>query len=157
MHEYLQFIDLHSVLLIDPKDEDAIQAKIFALLETEQYTEALAMLEHLGGLNNLAYEKAYALYRLQHEGDAAAILSHRKENEGPNGEHARGVSHLEAQIVSVSLTMSHRSITDSLTDCTVMFRNIGKVATKRHSTFILSSLTHPHWYDLRIYSFQWWI
>jgi signal recognition particle subunit SRP72 len=95
---------LGTVLRIDPKDEDALQAKLFLLLQTEHYSAALTILEGLGGSDAHSYEKAYTLYRLQRESDAAELLPQLKVSDGSTGL-SRGIAHLEAQIVSVTLTM----------------------------------------------------
>ena len=63
------------------------------------------MLEGLDGSDAHAYERAYALYRLQRENEAAELLPHLKTSKGSAGVNSRGVSHLEAQIVSVTLAM----------------------------------------------------
>ncbi|KAI0753567.1 hypothetical protein C8Q80DRAFT_1152911 [Daedaleopsis nitida] len=91
------------IFRLDPNDRDALQTKLFLLLQTDQYAAALAMTEALfnssgddsssdGGYE---FEKAYALYRLHREGDAGKVLGVLKEGEE---EVDRGVLHLEAQL-----------------------------------------------------------
>ena len=43
-----------------------------------------------------AYERAYSLYRMQHESAAKEVLEELKEA----GDNNRGIVHLEAQLVS---------------------------------------------------------
>jgi signal recognition particle subunit SRP72 len=81
------------VLRIEPEDKDATQTKLFLLLQTEQYDNALALVD---GQSSRGYENAYALYRLQREDDARAVLE-KTETEADVDQ--RGVSHLEAQMV----------------------------------------------------------
>lgn len=94
------------VLRIDPKDADALQAKLFLLLQSEQYSTALTLLEGLDSSTPHLYEKAYTLYRLQRESEAGEVLPHLKLEEAVSDVHGRGVAHLEAQIVSVALAMN---------------------------------------------------
>jgi hypothetical protein len=81
------------VLRLDSGDGDAAQTRRFLLLHTERYAAALPLCEDAAH----AYERAYALYRLQREQDARTALA----EVGPDGE--RGVRHLEAQMVRVRL------------------------------------------------------
>jgi signal recognition particle subunit SRP72 len=85
--------DIMPVLRIEPEDKDATQTKLFLLLQTEQYDNALALVD---GHASRGYEKAYALYRLQREDDARAVLEKTKTESDVD---QRGVSHLEAQMV----------------------------------------------------------
>ena len=85
--------DCVKVLRLAPADEDALQTKLFLLLQTEQYAAALALVDADDGR---AYEKAYSLYRLQHESDAGDILREVKAKDPED----RGAVHLEAQMVS---------------------------------------------------------
>ncbi|KAI0042647.1 hypothetical protein FA95DRAFT_543355 [Auriscalpium vulgare] len=82
------------ILRLDPKDRDALQTKLFLLLQTEQYTAALTLLE--ASESHSAFERAYSLYRLQREKEAADLLDQLKHENGPDT--ARGVLHLEAQL-----------------------------------------------------------
>ncbi|KAL1759015.1 hypothetical protein FB107DRAFT_258043, partial [Schizophyllum commune] len=57
------------ILKLDPNDADALQAKIYAMMEADQHAGALDILgpQH-------QYERAYSLYKLQREGEARKIL-----------------------------------------------------------------------------------
>ncbi|KAI8978171.1 hypothetical protein BD414DRAFT_494772 [Trametes punicea] len=84
------------ILRLDPHDPDALQTKLFLLLQTEQYAAALAMIEGQGGEGDEhAFEKAYSLYRLHREDEAASVLDRLKAREQTDD---RGVLHLEAQL-----------------------------------------------------------
>lgn len=88
------------VLRINSKDSDALQAKLFLLLQTEQYDAALALISENGSEGTgREFEKAYALYRLHRESDAGDVLSNVKGGHGPSDFHSRGIIHLEAQLV----------------------------------------------------------
>ena len=84
-----------AVLHLCPADKDALQAKLFLLLQTEQYGPALALIANSTSGDGLdcTFEKAYALYRLHREEEAATALNEIK------GSDHRGVLHLEAQLV----------------------------------------------------------
>lgn len=84
---------------MDPKDEDALQAKLFLLLQAEQYNPAIELLQVLGTEASHDFEKAYALYRLRHESEAKELLSHIKGSRPVGGVNDRGILHLEAQLV----------------------------------------------------------
>lgn len=87
------------VLRINSKDSDALQAKLFLLLQTEQYDAALALISENGSEGTgREFEKAYALYRLRRESDAGDVLSNVKGGHGPSDFHSRGIIHLEAQL-----------------------------------------------------------
>ncbi|KAI0302306.1 hypothetical protein B0F90DRAFT_1627541 [Multifurca ochricompacta] len=80
------------VLRLVPDDNDAKQTKLFLLLHTERYSDALAL---LGASNESStFERVYALYRLQHLDEAARLLDEIKEGQ----ERSRGALHLEAQL-----------------------------------------------------------
>jgi len=79
-------------LRLKPKDQDARQTKIFLLLQTEQYLEALSL---IGDSKQNTFERAYTLYRLQREDDAREILEEMRKQ----GEDDRRIFHLEAQLV----------------------------------------------------------
>ncbi|KIJ51371.1 hypothetical protein M422DRAFT_157986 [Sphaerobolus stellatus SS14] len=88
------------ILRLDPKDEDALETKLALLLQTDQYGAALSLAETLlsdkehQAFTNL-FGKAYALYRLNREPEAAELVQTIK----PEGIHEeRGVLHMEAQI-----------------------------------------------------------
>ncbi|KAI0343443.1 hypothetical protein BDW22DRAFT_1392957 [Trametopsis cervina] len=80
------------ILRLEPQDQDALQTKLFLLLQTEQYEAALAILD---GDDAHAFEKAYSLYRTNHEWEAREALETTKRQKG---EDDRGVIHLEAQL-----------------------------------------------------------
>ena len=81
---------------MDPKDADARQTKLFLLLQTEQYSAALSLIDTDDDDAHHAYEKAYALYRLSHESEARDVLESIKGDQ--NAEDSRGLVHLEAQL-----------------------------------------------------------
>ncbi|KAK0443896.1 uncharacterized protein EV420DRAFT_1277752 [Desarmillaria tabescens] len=74
------------ILTLAPDDPDALQTKLFLLLQTERYDAAL----DLPGCDG--FEKAYALYRMQKGDEAREVL---KE---VTGDAERGAMHLEAQL-----------------------------------------------------------
>ncbi|KAF8181838.1 hypothetical protein BJ912DRAFT_1023532 [Pholiota molesta] len=76
-------------------DWDLRRTKLFLLLQIEQYNEALALIDSDEGPDQYAYERAYALYRLQRASEAREILESIKKNKG---EEDRGIIHLEAQL-----------------------------------------------------------
>jgi signal recognition particle subunit SRP72 len=96
--------NIYPVLRLQPTDADALQTKLSLLLHNEQYLAALALSETLlEGEEHASFQvlfgKAYALYRLTREQEAADVVKIIK----PEGGHEeRGVLHMEAQIVSVS-------------------------------------------------------
>jgi len=80
------------VLRLVPDDEDAKQTKLFLLLQTERYSDALAL---LGTSNESSvFERAYSSYRLQRLDEAAQLLDTIKQKP----EQSRGTLHLEAQL-----------------------------------------------------------
>ncbi|THH28539.1 hypothetical protein EUX98_g5647 [Antrodiella citrinella] len=80
------------ILVLDPDDQDALQTKLYLLLQTEQYAAALALVDDAG---EHAFEGMYALYRLHRETEVESTLAELKE---ANNEDDRGVIHLEAQL-----------------------------------------------------------
>ena len=86
-----------SVLRLEPNDVDARRTKLFLLLQTEQYNEALNLIDSNEDPSQHSYERGYSLYRLQRESDARKLLDIIKQEKG---EDDRGVVHLEAQLVS---------------------------------------------------------
>ncbi|KAI0915357.1 hypothetical protein AcV5_003851 [Taiwanofungus camphoratus] len=96
------------LLRIDPHDADALQTKLFLLLQTEQYVPALALIDGLRSPSTLPspstpsaksefeFEKAYSYYRLHREDEAAGVMATIKARE--TSEESRGVLHLEAQL-----------------------------------------------------------
>lgn len=86
---------LYVVLRILPNDVDTIRTKVFLLLQTDQYQEALTLVESSqGSLGD--FSKAYILYRLHREEEAAVILSDYFQKDGDGD---RGTLHLDAQVV----------------------------------------------------------
>lgn len=88
---------IYVVLLLDPADQDALQTKLYLLLQTEQYAAALALIDDNG---NHSFERMYSLYRLHREDEVESTLSELKET---GSEEDRGVIQLEAQLVSESV------------------------------------------------------
>lgn len=82
-----------TVLKIEPQDQDALQTKVFLLLQTEQYGPALSLTE---GNEQYLFEKTYSLYRTNQEASARKALETMKETKGQDN---RGIIHLEAQLV----------------------------------------------------------
>ncbi|KAK7691524.1 hypothetical protein QCA50_004923 [Cerrena zonata] len=80
------------ILHLVPGDTDALQTKLFLLLQTERYKDALALID---GDANYVFEKAYSLYRLHKEDEVTEVLGSLKK---VKGEDDRGVTHLEAQL-----------------------------------------------------------
>jgi len=81
------------VLRLVPDDNDAKQTNLFLLLQTERYSDALAL---LGASNQSSvFERAYSSYRLQHLDEAVPLLDGIKQRREQN----RGALHLEAQLV----------------------------------------------------------
>lgn len=90
------------ILRVDPRDQDALQTKLFLLLQTEQYAAALALISSAneqsgqGKDDAFSFEKAYTLHRLHREDEATDALTSLKD--GGDVEDNRGVAHLEAQL-----------------------------------------------------------
>ena len=84
---------------MDPKDPDALQTKLFLMLQTEQYDAALELIDSTEDKDAYAFENAYALYRLQRELEAGKKLDEIKARSGAD----RGITHLEAQMVNSRL------------------------------------------------------
>ncbi|KAF8525996.1 hypothetical protein BU17DRAFT_74362 [Hysterangium stoloniferum] len=88
------------ILRLEPTDTDALGTKLALLLQNEQYAAALALSETLlDGEGHASFQglfgKAYALYRLTREQEAADVVKIIE----PEGDHeGRGVLHMEAQI-----------------------------------------------------------
>lgn len=80
--------------MLDPADQDALQTKLYLLLQTEQYAAALALIDDNG---EHTFERMYSSYRLHKEVEVESTLAELKET---GGEEDRGVIHLEAQLVS---------------------------------------------------------
>lgn len=97
------FAFLSQVLRLVPDDNDARQTKLFLLLQTERYSDALAL---LGAANQSSvFERAYSSYRLQHLDEAARLLGGIKESR----EQDRGALHLEAQLVRSTSALEAQS------------------------------------------------
>lgn len=82
------------MLTLDPDDQDAWQTKLWLLFKTNAYIQALDVTQSRP--NEFGFERAYALYRLQREVEAADVLDGL-------GESHRAPTLLQAQIVSCSL------------------------------------------------------
>ncbi|KAL5483061.1 hypothetical protein ACEPAI_8290 [Sanghuangporus weigelae] len=82
------------ILRIDAEDADALQTKFFLLLQTEQYNAALDLVASLADPAAREFDKAFVLYRLHKEKEAAELLPRLKALDL----FARGVTHLEAQL-----------------------------------------------------------
>jgi hypothetical protein len=91
---------LGSVLRLVPDDNDAKQTKLFLLLQTERYNDALSLLDEAS-----AFERTYSLYRLQQLDEAAQLLGKVKQRHEQN----RGALHLEAQLVRVLYSIMRSS------------------------------------------------
>ncbi|KAH9925894.1 uncharacterized protein BXZ73DRAFT_49791 [Epithele typhae] len=88
------------ILRLEPSDHDALQTKLFLLLQTDQYAAALAMTlpkEDTQDVHDRAFEHSYSLYRLHREAEATTVLQKVKEKGVDEGAD-RGVLHLEAQL-----------------------------------------------------------
>lgn len=91
------------VLRLEPTDKDALQTKLFLLLQTEQYDAALSLIQNIEGQPGAAFARAYSLYRLHREEEAEPILQSLANDED------RGALHLQAQLVSPRLIEGSRS------------------------------------------------
>ena len=91
---------LFLVLRVKPQDADASRTKLFLLLQTEQYEPALTLLDQVDAATAQSFEKAYAFYGLHREQDAMDEVVGIKQR-ASNGAIPRGVSLLEAQLVSI--------------------------------------------------------
>jgi len=80
------------LLRLAPNDKDARQTKLFLLLQTERYNDAIALLEPSD--ESSTFERTYSLYRLQHLDEAVQLLGKVKQRHEQN----RGALHLEAQL-----------------------------------------------------------
>lgn len=91
------------VLRLNPVDKDALQTKLFLLLQTERYDAALSLIADStsGDGPDYTFEEAYAMYRLHREEEAATALGKIKRSEKDH----RGVLHLEAQLVRANCTL----------------------------------------------------
>lgn len=118
-----------SVLRIEPNDKDALQTKLFLLLQTEQYDAALSII----GENSIehAFERTYSLYRLHHEPEAIDGLKIMKEG---NSADERGALHLEAQLVRCVNDFYQYCLSDS-------FRTTADAPTRQHLIYTPNCLT----------------
>jgi len=82
-------------LRLEPADKDALQTKLFLLLQTEQYAAALTLTD--SAEHAFDFGRAYSLYRLHREHEAGVVLEEIKSTVGSN----RGVNHLQAQLVRI--------------------------------------------------------
>lgn len=82
------------ILKLEPGDADALQTKLFLLLQTEQYDASLALIEANDDKVSHEFERAYSLYRKQREPEAQKVLNAIKAEKGDDD---RGALHLEAQ------------------------------------------------------------
>ncbi|KAI0090565.1 hypothetical protein BDY19DRAFT_717752 [Irpex rosettiformis] len=80
------------ILRLEPQDKDALQTKLFLLLQTEQYSAALTLID---SKDEYAFEKAYSLYRSNQASEAKEALELTKQQKGQD---ERGIIHLEAQL-----------------------------------------------------------
>lgn len=87
------------VLRLVPDDKDALDSKLFLLIQTDQYEAALELIKELPGPSDSShlFEQAYLLYRLQKEDEAAEMVKRAQE---ANSYEPRALSNLDAQIVS---------------------------------------------------------
>jgi len=89
------------ILRLEPNDPDAIQTKLFLLLQTEQYAPALSLIDTLdaSSASKFDFDKAYSLYRTHRETESTEVLDTIKERRQRDGDDEdRGVIHLEAQL-----------------------------------------------------------
>lgn len=88
------------VLRLVPDDKDALDSKLFLLIQTDQYEAALELIKELPGPSDSShlFEQAYLLYRLQKEDEAAEMV--KRAQEAGEYDEPRALSNLEAQIVS---------------------------------------------------------
>jgi len=84
----------NKILRLHPADTDALQTRLFLLLQTEQYDTALSLIADSTSGPDYTFEEAYAMYRLQREEEATTALGKIKGS----GKDHRGVLHLEAQL-----------------------------------------------------------
>jgi signal recognition particle subunit SRP72 len=119
---------LSQVLRLVPDDNDARQTKLFLLLQTERYSDALGL---LGAANQSSvFERAYSSYRLQHLDEAVSLLDGIKERQ----DQSRGALHLEAQLVRSTSALEAQSEF-------FLYRTTDKAITRLPSTCITSSST----------------
>ncbi|KAG8997810.1 hypothetical protein FRB90_012428 [Tulasnella sp. 427] len=87
----------NKILRLVPDDKDALDSKLFLLIQTDQYEAALELIKELPGPSDSShlFEQAYLLYRLQKEEEATEMVKRARET----GEYEpRALSNLEAQI-----------------------------------------------------------
>ncbi|KAG8980163.1 hypothetical protein FRB94_011313 [Tulasnella sp. JGI-2019a] len=84
----------NKILRLDPHDKEALAAKLFLLIQTDQGESALKVVEEDKASEPAhQFEKAYILYWLRKESEALGVL-----NEMDGGESSRALMHLGAQI-----------------------------------------------------------
>jgi len=86
------------ILRLFPDDAEALQTKLFLLIQTDQYALALEMLETSSSSSSSQrsssqFERAYVLYRLHREQEAEELLGNMSGSTSD-----RGVQHLDAQL-----------------------------------------------------------
>src|ERR1700722_10550327 len=118
-----------TVLRLDPEDKDALQTKLFLLLQTEEYEAALTLIGQDQSTPQGAFKKAYALYRLHRETEAQAILDGIKNS----GHEERGALHLQAQLVMSYVLSNPLSFHDA--DVEISARAIAWVRIRLLLTF----------------------
>lgn len=102
-----------AVLRIRAGDQDALQAKLYLLLQTEQYAEALTLVDSLSNGSEHDFEKAYSFYKTNEKGKASDLLA------AIGNEEHRGALHLQAQLVS-AIRPSDCTSDTLLTTCSVL-------------------------------------
>ena len=69
-----------AILELLPGDGDATRCKVVALIELERHRDAVAACERHGAPDDLAFERAYALYKSHDAPDALALLERVSSN-----------------------------------------------------------------------------
>ena len=69
-----------AILELLPGDLDATRCKVVALIELERHRDAVAACERHGAPDDLAFERAYALYKSHDAPDALALLERVSSN-----------------------------------------------------------------------------
>ncbi|KAG9050828.1 hypothetical protein FS837_001938 [Tulasnella sp. UAMH 9824] len=87
----------NKILRLVPDDKDALESKLFLLIQTDQYEPALELIKELPGPSDSShlFEQAYLLYRLQKEDEAAETVKRAQE---AGSYEPRALSNLDAQI-----------------------------------------------------------
>jgi len=132
--DYRQALTHLAVLALDRNDQDAWQTKLWLLFKTNAYAQALDVTQSRP--NEFYFERAYALYRLQRETEAADVLA-------ALGESHRAAALLQAQIVSCNL--NSLGITRPHLPHPHLFSCIDRVLTQRASKSITNCSRAPIW------------